>query len=968
MKSRILNVSPRAYLRDLDSVNVLPPIIRTGYQKELGYEQSTPFDDGKTIINEEQVMLAPYMVTSSFASFLTGTLYITASYKNKNAYLSKPVINDSIVPFNESFNSSPFKIGTEYNTGFPGEIYPGFTSSIESKALVKINITPTNDYKLTRISRADSLADTLGDFYDTPRTGFIYYNFANQQWDDIGLNDPITGVELDYSTSNLTSSDGLIVDGNKTIMTQFCSSPHLAYMPAGGPTDRTGGEMNSIGDMQTYGYNLIGRPTSFFEAPYAPRYHANKDQAIKLSSYIQHPIACEKVTINLPVIYQRIQNPSAGAADVSFKRDISPFTLFLYLQRRTGATIDSKNDVSSSVRYLIGSTTFGHYNNQTFRSNQPRIGLTKFFEANELNLSSVPINQTQATTLGQRYENRLETTVNVTFRPQIYDQFYGTLSRLSAWNDTLGDTDSVMIRNFWRGGQYASGSTNQIQSWSSTNSTQNRMIGYSTGSQEQSKFSLIPGRGLVGAFWNTLPDVTQSNDSAFSPSPCTLATAYSRLQLPYIETPVLLLPDDELIIGIDAGTYPILNGNITAGTRGYDSSVLDVTGSALTLLAAPSSISLYGSMIQDGHELLPMLNQHLGSDAVSEDIHFNNVVTDQYDTLPRASLSGSFVDRIITRLTSSLTPGEGLLGTATGSYVSFNRFTPYNYARFKNSFWNGALQKNVRLFEDDVVYYDTMTPDPAAVASSFISASVFTPTGSQGATYIDLETSQIVPIKQSTILFDDVIGSAGYSFQNLRSTTNAFLKRAFTYETSTPATLRYRNIDTAFIIIGGLTLIAGASDDLSRILLYYNSYEHPLTAAGTLFFGKNYLYRAASLRYGYMNPRLVGPSYVFRRDRYGHVRDMLEQSRSGKVHYYNEIGSPQVSRSPVVATFVSSSTDQVIDASQTQCSNLSIECTSSVPFFDGYTPRNRSASLPAYSVKFGVNNLIFGVTGSVRFQ
>lgn len=92
------------------------------------------------------------------------------------------------------------------------------------------------------------------------------------------------------------------------------------------------------------------------------------------------------------------------------------------------------------------------------------------------------------------------------------------------------------------------------------------------------------------------------------------------------------------------------------------------------------------------------------------------------------------------------------------------------------------------------------------------------------------------------------------------------------------------------------------------------------------------------------------PSYsslVFRRDRYGNFRDMLEQRLDTK--FYNEdltvdgrdTGTENaIGTSPVRVKFVNPETDQLVQPEVTMSSNLSFEATSSLPFFDALS-RNR---------------------------
>ena len=112
MKSRFLNVSPRAFIRQKDSVNTLPPIVRTGYQNETG-KSSSPFNDSEStvVFKNSQILLAPYMMPfgkASSSGFFTGSLTLTASLKDGSAYFEKAVNNPEIYPYKEGSNPAAF--------------------------------------------------------------------------------------------------------------------------------------------------------------------------------------------------------------------------------------------------------------------------------------------------------------------------------------------------------------------------------------------------------------------------------------------------------------------------------------------------------------------------------------------------------------------------------------------------------------------------------------------------------------------------------------------------------------------------------------------------------------------------------------------------------------------------------------------------------------------------------------------
>ena len=993
MKSRILNVSPRPYLRDLDSKNVLPAIVRTGYQNEIG-ESNEPFIDTDVLVyTSSQVILTPYMVPSGTAGFLTGTLYITSSIKESSAYLQRPVVNGSVSPFLEYSNPAAYNLGAE-DKGFPQRLYPGFSSPEKDKIAITIDITPSAEKKLTRLSRFDSLSGSAaGEFYDSTHTGFIYFNFANKTWDNIGETDPATGADLSY-TSILTSSVARMTSGHRMMMSQFCSTPNVARAST---TTPVGLAPTTVEQQYQRGYNKIGEPTSMFEAPYAPRYHAKQDQAIKLSDYIKHPIVVDRFSIELPVKARRIQDPPADVAwtrDAGFGRDIDNYVVFLYAQNRSSVTNDSITDVSSSIRNLIARKSFCFYNTQTFSASlqsNPIIHDVAFS-------SSFSMTAAQAKTAGVRQIEEIDANIYMTFRPETFNQYYGGQSKYGAYRSSAVSKDNIMLQHFWRGGQYASGTTNDnFIRWGGSSYTLNKMSGYEaeSGSMNQSLVAAVPSqRALIGSFWKSTSETL--TDSFWSPESKILSVITCS-----VETPVILFPEDELVLGIESGVHP--NVSYTSSpTSGLDESLFSVTGSVLTIKQESAKIVIYGSLVQSGKELLPVLNQHLGSAAVSEDIHYNNAVTDQHDILPRSYFSASYINNIIN---DSSLPSRRKIGNFTN--VNPAQSISSGYLTYANTQFTGSFFRNVKLFDQNAVFYDSMTPDPIAIAAGIASASANLTSSYSGPTGYQTLTSSFVPpyrlrLEKTFVNMDIEIPALSYTanldmptfpIQNIRNgfgsfsigpvliefnnNDKRFFRNGFAFETSTQSTTRSRQIELELVratpialspsLTWGTTTSIGKGDP-ARALLYYDSRWHPLFQDFNSDIDPPFKYNygaASAIRYGLSNIRLTPPTYTFRRDHYGFIRDMLEQSRDSRTQYYVET-KPVVTDGVVYAEFVSASSDTKTSPYNTQCSNMSIYATSSVPFDDGRA-RNRG-TVPTVAVSFGPNNLIFGVTGSFGFK
>jgi hypothetical protein len=93
-------------------------------------------------------------------------------------------------------------------------------------------------------------------------------------------------------------------------------------------------------------------------------------------------------------------------------------------------------------------------------------------------------------------------------------------------------------------------------------------------------------------------------------------------------------------------------------------------------------------------------------------------------------------------------------------------------------------------------------------------------------------------------------------------------------------------------------------------------------------------------KYGLCNFRKQASSAVFRHDRYGQLRDMLEQRQYTKFYDVGDEWNPAgVQESAVSCIFVDGSGMPTSDPLQTSCLNVSQQMTSSVPYKEGETTR-----------------------------
>jgi hypothetical protein len=158
-----------------------------------------------------------------------------------------------------------------------------------------------------------------------------------------------------------------------------------------------------------------------------------------------------------------------------------------------------------------------------------------------------------------------------------------------------------------------------------------------------------------------------------------------------------------------------------------------------------------------------------------------------------------------------------------------------------------------------------------------------------------------------------------------------------------------------------------AAYDVNR-LLFQVGYNYIRVNRGQITEINEAAYKgASSLRYGIYNIRKNRTRCIYRSDRYGQFRDMLEQRIDTK-YYESEMiaeksiaamrsGGPPpdsvegvtVFSSPVQVRFVASDGVTAISPYDTGCSNMSHEATSSLPYIEGAARNvNSNAACPRY--------------------
>ena len=799
-------------------------------------------------------------------------------------------------PFIDSriyLNTSSF-----YLTGTLENIYPGFRNSIRSKVQIKINLNTSEEKYLLRLPT--SRTPTNSEFaINNPSsvdgyTGFAYYSFETSGWQDIGLTDPATGQPVPYDYSVSMDGTGLIASGTELFPMQFSNSPARA---------KYAGNDKELLDV---GYDKIGSPINTSRAPFDKKYHATGSQAFQLTGSIVDPFLLEKVVVELPIVARRKQGlydntVASGHTPMLVdggSRDIDNYVFFIYRQRRNNTVhpIDSLQDVSGSKRFLICSGSMSFINSQV-TSASLKLHTPAFVHDFNIAVSGSDSNAAAAEALytGTIRLNLVAATPNV--------GYFG-MSSLPFGNATTMTTrgsGSPTIQSSWLGGSDNGEDPNVSLSFSllsdpvGDGTDAPAVMGFTNGMEFENpedpanRIFTIPDDQRPVKTKTGATKKTNSRMKGFDPISNVSGSVIRQTLRGYVSdseaisiSPYLLLPTDELIFGLEYGAA----NNIARNTTDYSGSYLSdggdptsansysfFTGSFLKILTSDASVTLYGSQIKGEVSFsVNSLNQTLTSEAIFEPLVYKKLCLDEFDIADSDAFRGTYVEHVLT-------------GT-----MAQGRAIAYSFSK-GNLGDSGSIARNVRLFDPAERYYDSIMPAIKVYANeagaTVKKSSVVFPSN----TFIDEKGDDRMPFPYR-----------GNPVRNIRDTTRI--------EALNGTTL-FSDEATIFeaLFTQGLTIKSNITNSITR--------KNPRMQG------------ASATRYGIKNVRKEFSSAVFRRDRFGQFRDMMEQRLYSKFQEGHEI-----MEAPIENIFYDSQGSRV-NADLTTVGNLSRESTSSLPYFDG---------------------------------
>jgi len=905
---------------------------------------------------------------------------------------TSPFRNDETPqPFDESriyLQDTPY-----YLTGTMGGVFPGLRDPLKSKISFKISLSSSREQVFTRAPKERlNVLDPSGQFYDQDITGFSYYNFNLQRWDQIGLTDAATGGDIKFDWAGAVraapevSAVAAVINahsGTNNWPQQFLASPQGVPLTSGLARKRN--------------YPRVGVPSVTNLAPFSTKYHATSSQTMKMSNFINHPFLLEKLVVDLPIQAQRKHRFKSGSAptvkDRSAERDQDDWMFFIYRQQRRlrpGSGPDSRFDVSGSSRFLVCSGAMTFYNSKIAAITYPGIERIDFEPINTPAFShdyNMPITNNTTEYLGEFTGSvRLQLTPAVA-APQFLGVNYvprstgkpGMILGSSPGSGAGEDRNAAyaILQHYWPGGtsirpflQETQQSVGGKTVGAPSKYTGKVGVSASYGDNTFSQFDI----GNMGATRADLPievfdtraHIPFGGDSDPVADPTykvSLGSDVNRL------SPYLLFPEDEIVFGIDSAL------SIRGILNTFSSSMAtQITSSQLTVMPGKASVTFFGSLLRENRGVSPIsLSQQLTSNAIHEAISSGPIV-DQYDIELTSAYTGSYIDVVIgspgTSGFTRLRPtggGEGSVGgdpageiartVDTRSVIGSAAGGPGVVAGAAGVGTTGSLLRGVRLSDAGERFYDTVMPNipPYVLRSGFIST--YNP-----ATNL---------VKTEHGVFQQLTSSMPWPYVGdpervLASTTKIQMGRQFGPFSATNTGYRFRD-----------------PSDIRKVLFSVGWSRVPALEIDSSPAVKELSYASltgsSGMKYGVLSYEPLYTSSVFRRDHYGQYRDMLEQRLFSKFYTIQTVEAAYdgamgfrtegvSTMSPVEVKFVQMLTNQrmtpdgiwkkdtdagsggtfgALTFHKTQSSNKSLFSTSSLPYDDRNNPRYDPSSRPS---------------------
>lgn len=977
-KARVVK-TVRATIRDRDSLMTTRPTVSRGVTMPLTANAKSPFNDCATIVfntasanvqypfglkqgdinlvGDNQVvsastpglgfpnrgggLVAPGNVAKNaiddYVADIPGSL---SSYRSSAAY--GPFVEQNLHAVESASLDDPF-----YQTGSrPSDVGLGLSQPLWSKTRVEIDLTPT-------VAKTFGYTQQATSSNQQPKyTPMVYYNFGTKTWD---------------------------VVGRPAVAAGFRSDTDIPTWLGEAPVGFTRGAQLLI-----TGANLACLPCSNFGFPVHPKFHARPDYTLNMSGVIDRPFLLEKFTYEFDASYttgstserfDRLFGTDAGTQTFT-SHAASIMTFFMMNQRLpasasvvfdTPAHASSGLNVTYQVTASLPADVSLSGSDASSRVDTVRDLITFAQVVSHSGSVSLGGAGYAGTTMDRILREGLGRELNVDVAREGNNS--SMARRVLALSGTAKQTLRLERQFGWR------------------------LVG-DTKVQFQQDFGFLSGSNVPGGRNNIEMGMTGRDWVASQPAGVLGSKAitdiggaviYPSPSANTIISPYLLLPTDRLVFGWQAPH--LLDGQIVSASQ---ASALQGLGPQMTLFPGKGKLTLYGSMLRDSVEFHDTLRQPLVSDAVNEALHHDNPVTDQFDTEPYYLLSGSQIDNLVSGAMRNSNAARGVFANnANPGAPPITLGTTFNERLISVNELKSTFRHVTHVCPSEL-FFDCLLPNPAGIAHINNAATLFLDLGGKETSLIILDIgrrfgdnaqevngddswSMTYPYEPrysslkrelspfSSIACDKILvgtGSEPMSNKNVGHFVAArpMLNAAGVYrihividsDPNTGAVFPLSDAEARkqYYGIGDLNTFVSSSINTT------GSHNIPdvrfKTGSQNVGFGTN----IRGWRYGIKNGVHEYTRAVFRRDRFGQHRDMLEQRIDGKF-YAISVPNIDVADKHTLMTGETAGAVQVnfvttdgslTEPNQTVSSNLSHEATSSLPCFDG-TVKNREDPL-----------------------
>lgn len=892
---------------------------------------------------------------------------------------------ENLTFFNESrtyLDDSDF-----YLTGTSKSSFPGFSGRIHDKTQIQIDLstsTPTTFGFTEKSTNGDSSDTTVtADLTNIRQQLMVYWNNNLKRWEKIA-----------FGHGPNTHPTGSAGSGKEfyTEMGNLLDTAAIGFGPCAGivATGSTSGNRDTYSEDVI---KTLGKPTSIFGFPSHGKFHATGSQTIKMSEYINKPFLLEKLHLKFDAKFEFSNATSAGrtmfnlsyirndgSPTTDFINDFNIFvmpTFFVMRQQKIIAPTTFTRDIPFIASGL-------GYENSIL--NNQKNSYKKFYDTAMLNTFSPPHTlQNGAFNLDFTLPGQFklisgsdETTYVDTDRDLVtFGQigFYASGStpviNRDIRNKLPGDKIIMLVDDDHKtsdGNTFVRGTLDTIPALTGTFDLEfksrivpvlpprfGEYIVFTTGSvsgtkvfsnlfhnweggrtlsekieypSEDSERLILPrnmrskGRGII----NDIPYFDKGDTSlqkaSFYDTDLPEFIQYPKSETIDLDSPYLLFPEDELVFGWQ---YPY----------GLDMNTQQPNASSTALntmtLDGISKLTMFGSLIRDKKEFHDTLNQNLTSEAVHEDIGYeDSICLDQFIINTRQEYSGSYLDDYVTGSAGSIV--KSLIGSGENNL-------------------SGSFQRFAKCNSQDERYYDTLVLEQISYASKFPENSVGNPFRTDTEIRVDNDiANEILMSFPFEPRFSSVSRTPGSGFESVRK-GSLFLFSGFNNNSSfvnnddrpvavdITDTLNYVPVDLGkmnYILYGFGSGVSGKFNNSNRI------------SGGSSY---NIVERPRGWRYGLWNVFKETTSMIYRMDRYtGQYADVISQRYDTR---FFDQETNTISQGPIKIDFVLQDTENLdeyqllkeieISDNTSESSNISLYATSSMPFFDELSnPRNRS--------------------------